>query len=46
MAAQVILEFEGLTTREYDAVNATLGLDPAKRGRATGPMASNSTRRV
>ena len=29
MPAQVILEFEGVTTKEYDAVNAALGLDPA-----------------
>lgn len=28
MAAQLILEFEGVTTKEYDAVNAALGLDP------------------
>ena len=25
MARQVILEFEGVTTKEYDAVNAALG---------------------
>jgi hypothetical protein len=29
MPAQVILEFEGITTKEYDAVNAALGIDPA-----------------
>ena len=29
MAAAVILEFEGVTTKEYDAVNKALGLDPA-----------------
>jgi hypothetical protein len=28
MPAQLILEFEGLTTKEYDAVNAVLGIDP------------------
>jgi hypothetical protein len=28
MPAQVILEFEGVTTKEYDAVNAALGIDP------------------
>ncbi|HXY27558.1 MAG TPA: hypothetical protein VEH82_04695 [Acidimicrobiales bacterium] len=28
MAAQVILEFEGVTTKEYEAVNGALGLDP------------------
>jgi len=27
MAAAVILEFEGVTTKEYDAVNAELGID-------------------
>jgi hypothetical protein len=27
--AQLILEFEGVTTAEYDAVNAAMGLDPA-----------------
>jgi len=27
MPAQVILEFEGITTKEYDAVNAALGID-------------------
>lgn len=27
MAAGVILEFEGVTTKEYDAVNAELGID-------------------
>ena len=27
MPAQVILEFEGVTTKEYDAVNAALGID-------------------
>lgn len=29
MAAELILEFEGVTTKEYDAVNKELGLDPA-----------------
>src|ERR1700722_5069084 len=29
MPAQVILEFEGVTTKEYDAVNAALGIDPS-----------------
>ena len=29
MPAQLILEFEGVTTTEYDAVNAVLGIDPA-----------------
>ncbi len=29
MPAQVILEFEGVTTKEYEAVNAALGIDPA-----------------
>ena len=28
MAAGVILEFEGITQKEYDAVNAALGIDP------------------
>jgi hypothetical protein len=28
MAAGVILEFEGVTAKEYQAVNAALGLDP------------------
>ena len=27
MAAAVILEFEGVTTKEYDAVNTALGID-------------------
>lgn len=27
MPAQVILEFEGVTTKEYDAVNDALGID-------------------
>ena len=27
MTAGVILEFEGVTTKEYDAVNAALGID-------------------
>jgi hypothetical protein len=27
MVAEVILEFEGVTTKEYDAVNAALGID-------------------
>jgi len=29
MAAGLILEFEGVTQKEYDAVNAALGFDPA-----------------
>ena len=29
MAAELILEFEGVTTVEYDAVNKELGIDPA-----------------
>ena len=29
MAAGVILEFEGVTEKEYNAVNAALGIDPA-----------------
>jgi hypothetical protein len=28
MAAGVILEFEGVTTKQYEAVNAALGIDP------------------
>ena len=28
MAVQLILEFEGITTEEYNAVNAALGVDP------------------
>jgi hypothetical protein len=28
MAAAIILEFEGITQKEYDAVNAALGIDP------------------
>jgi len=28
MAAEVILEFEGVTTKEYEAVNKALGIDP------------------
>ncbi len=28
MAAALILEFEGVTQKEYDAVNAALGIDP------------------
>ncbi len=27
MASQLILEFEGVTTKEYDAVNEALGID-------------------
>jgi hypothetical protein len=27
MAAQIILTFEGVTTKEYDAVNKALGID-------------------
>ncbi len=29
MPAELILEFEGVTIEEYDAVNKVLGLDPA-----------------
>ena len=29
MTAQLILEFEGVTTKEYEAVNADFGIDPA-----------------
>jgi len=29
MAAELILEFEGVTTKEYNAVNAALGIDPS-----------------
>ncbi len=29
MASELILEFEGVTTKEYDAVNEELGIDPA-----------------
>ena len=29
MAAELILEFEGVTTKEYDAVNKELGIDSA-----------------
>ena len=29
MPAQVILEFEGVTTKEYEAVNKELGVDPS-----------------
>ena len=29
MAAELILEFEGVTKVEYDAVNKELGIDPA-----------------
>jgi hypothetical protein len=32
VAAQLILEFEGVTTAEYDAVNQALGLDPYSGG--------------
>lgn len=32
MAAAVILEFEGVTQKEYDAVNAALGIDSATGG--------------
>ncbi|HUY66586.1 MAG TPA: hypothetical protein VMV06_07195 [Acidimicrobiales bacterium] len=28
MAAELILEFEGVTTKEYHAVNKELGIDP------------------
>jgi hypothetical protein len=34
MAAQVILEFEGVTKKEYDAVNDALGIDMES---GTGP---------
>jgi hypothetical protein len=36
MAAEFILEFEGVTTKEYDAVNKTLGIDP-QSGEGDGP---------
>ena len=29
MSAELILEFAGVTKKEYDAVNAALGIDPA-----------------
>ncbi|HXX88952.1 MAG TPA: hypothetical protein VEI83_01855 [Acidimicrobiales bacterium] len=29
MPAEIILEFEGVTTKEYEAVNAELGIDMA-----------------
>ena len=29
MAAELILEFEGVTVKEYNAVNKELGIDPA-----------------
>jgi hypothetical protein len=29
MAASVMLEFDGVTLKEYNAVNAALGIDPA-----------------
>ena len=37
MAAELILEFEGVTTKEYYAVNKELGIDP-ESGEETGPM--------
>jgi len=36
MAAAIILEFEGVTEQEYDAVNAALGFDP-KTGEGDWP---------
>jgi hypothetical protein len=36
MASALILEFEGVTTKEYDAVNKELGLDP-KTGEGDWP---------
>ncbi len=36
MAAELILEFEGITIKEYDAVNAVLGLD-ARTGEGDWP---------
>jgi len=36
MAAALILEFEGVTMKEYAAVNAALGLDP-ERGAGDWP---------
>jgi hypothetical protein len=36
MVAELILEFEGVTTKEYDAVNAELGIDPST-GQGTWP---------
>ena len=38
MAAELILEFEGVTLKEYEAVNKELGIDHATAVRATGPM--------
>ena len=42
MAAGLILEFEGVTEKEYRAVNDALGIDPST-GPATGPMGSSAT---
>jgi len=36
MASELILEFEGVTTKEYDAVNAALGID-MKTGKGDWP---------
>jgi len=36
MAAELILEFEGVTSKEYDAVNKELGIDP-KSGEGDWP---------
>jgi hypothetical protein len=36
MAAELILEFEGVTKKEYDAVNNDRGVDP-ETGDASGP---------
>jgi len=43
MTAELILEFEGVTEKEYFAVNKELGLDP-RAARATGPKAWCRTR--
>ena len=36
MAAEIILEFEGVTEKEYDAVNKELGIEP-KTGKGNWP---------
>jgi hypothetical protein len=47
MPAQVILEFEGVTTKEYDAVNAALGIVTSSVNRSSiaygeeGPQTRN-----
>ncbi len=37
MAAELILEFEGVTLKEYHAVNRELGIDP-ESGEGNWPM--------